>query len=162
MIYTERTKKTLNFVYEFYRQNGIKTKDGLNAVFHAYEVASTMETESLTIVALLHDYLEDGGDEKYMQEELGITQDEYNAIILLTRKRDVPYPRYIHAISKNGIAKKVKIQDLLHNSDRTRLNYISLYDIERNEKYKNALDYLMFGGRRKWKDFAQIQVKQKL
>lgn len=157
MVYTERTKKTLNFVYEFYRENRLKTKDGLNAIFHAYEVASTMDTESSTIVALLHDYLEDGGDGKYMQEELDITQEEYEAILLLTRQRNIPYTKYIHEISKNEIAKKVKIQDLFHNSDRTRLSYISACDIERNEKYKNALDYLLFGGRMEWKDFAQIQ-----
>lgn len=49
---------------------------------------------------------------------------------------------YITEIKKNPIARKVKIADIIHNSDESRLNNISEKDIERINKYKKALDLL--------------------
>ena len=49
---------------------------------------------------------------------------------------------YIMEIKKNPIARKVKIADIKHNSDESRLNNISKKDIERINKYKKALDLL--------------------
>ena len=49
---------------------------------------------------------------------------------------------YIKELSKNPIAKKVKIADLLHNSDETRLEKITIKDVVRREKYNKALEFL--------------------
>ncbi len=49
---------------------------------------------------------------------------------------------YIEKIKENNIAKKVKIADINHNSDETRLDKITIEDIARRNKYKKALDYL--------------------
>jgi len=54
----------------------------------------------------------------------------------------VNYKEYIKELSKNPTAKKVKIADLLHNSDETRLEKITVKDIARREKYKKALEFL--------------------
>ena len=42
----------------------------------------------------------------------------------------------------NPIAKKVKIADIKHNSDETRLEKITVKDIARINKYKKALEIL--------------------
>lgn len=69
-------------------------------------------------------------------------KDSIEALKLLTHDKKVDYMEYIKAIKKNDIAKKVKIADLIHNSDETRLENITLKDISRKEKYKKALDIL--------------------
>ena len=48
----------------------------------------------------------------------------------------------IKRIKENEIARKVKIEDILHNADETRLDSITEEDIIRREKYKKALEFL--------------------
>ena len=42
----------------------------------------------------------------------------------------------------NPIAKKVKIADLMHNSDVTRLDFVDEWASKRNQKYQEALHLL--------------------
>ena len=49
---------------------------------------------------------------------------------------------YVKNIGKNPTAKKVKIADLLHNSDVTRLDFMDEKAKIRNQKYKEALRIL--------------------
>ena len=49
---------------------------------------------------------------------------------------------YVKNISLNPIAKKVKIADLLHNSDVSRLDFVDEYAVKRNQKYQEALRIL--------------------
>ena len=49
---------------------------------------------------------------------------------------------YIRNVKKSVIATKIKIADLEHNADITRLDNITLDDIKRTEKYKKALEIL--------------------
>ena len=48
------------------------------------------------------------------------------------------YFDYIRALKDNALARKVKLADLAHNSDLTRLNQIDDKAIERVNKYKQA------------------------
>lgn len=50
---------------------------------------------------------------------------------------------YIKEIKKNDIAKKIKIADILHNADESRLDRITPKDVVRRNKYKKALAFLM-------------------
>ena len=45
-------------------------------------------------------------------------------------------------LKKNPIAKKIKIADIKHNLDETRLEKVTLKDIARRNKYKKALEIL--------------------
>ena len=45
-------------------------------------------------------------------------------------------------IKKNLIAREVKLADLKHNSDLTRLNEVAEKDLERLKKYKKAISLL--------------------
>ena len=64
------------------------------------------------------------------------------AVDVISKKKDQEYFSYLKLIKDNSIAKKVKIEDLKHNSDLKRLRSISQNDIERAIKYKKAIDYL--------------------
>ena len=61
---------------------------------------------------------------------------------MLTHDRSVPYMEYIAGLKDNALAKKVKMADLLHNSDVTRLEGIDEEAGKRLKKYGAALQML--------------------
>lgn len=133
MIYTKNTKKALRLCYEAH--NGQLDKGGAPYVFHPMHLAEQMTTEEATIVALLHDVVE---DTKYTLADiaaLGFGDNVIEALALLTHDKSVSYNDYIAEIKSNDIAKQVKLADLAHNADLTRLNVITEKDIARQEKY---------------------------
>ncbi len=137
MIYTTLTKKALNLAFKAHKDQ--LDKSGLPYIFHPLHLAEQMRDEFTTCVALLHDVAEDS---KYTIQdliELGFPTQVIEAIRVLTHSKDMPYFDYINKVKNNAIATKVKIEDLKHNSDLTRLNEISGEDLTRLEKYKKAL-----------------------
>ena len=140
MIYTEMTKKAMKYMFEHHKDQ--YDKSGIPYVFHPFTVAYSLENEDECVVALLHDIVEDTNVTFEDLENEGFSIDVINTLKLLTHKEDEDYFEYINRISKNELATKVKIQDLLHNMQDGRLNKITEKDIQRKEKYKKALDIL--------------------
>ena len=137
MIYTEMTKRALALCFEAHKDQ--KDKSGLPYVFHPFHLAEQMEDEDTTIVALLHDVIE---DTEYTIEDLqkaGFTQNVISAIALMTHNPQMPYMEYVRAIKSNPIARAVKLADLRHNSDMTRLDIITQRDEKRAQKYLDAI-----------------------
>lgn len=137
MIYKEMTKKALALCFEAHKDQ--KDKSGLPYIFHPFHLAEPMEDEDTTIVALLHDVIE---DTEYTIEDLkkaGFSQNIISAIALMTHDPQVPYMEYVRAIKSNPIARAVKLADLRHNSDMTRLDIITQRDEERAQKYLDAI-----------------------
>ena len=66
-----------------------------------------------------------------------------DAVRPLTREKDVSYMAYIERLSGNRIARKVKLADLEHNSDLTRLLEVTERDLRRQEKYFLAKEFLL-------------------
>ena len=67
-----------------------------------------------------------------------------DALRLLTHDDSVPYLDYVRAIKGNRIAREVKLADLAHNSDLTRLDHEpSEADLARVSKYRHAKAILM-------------------
>jgi (p)ppGpp synthase/HD superfamily hydrolase len=140
MIYTSLTKKAMRLAFDAHRDQVDKT--GLPYVFHPFHLAEQMDDELSTICALLHDVVEDteiGFDDL---RKLGFGDQVIEVLTLLTHADDVPYMDYVKALSKNPTARKVKLADLRHNSDLSRLDEIDEYAIKRNEKYKTAIAFL--------------------
>ena len=136
MIYTDKTKKAMKFCFEAHKNQ--VDKSGLPYVFHPFHVAEQMKDEATTIVALLHDVVE---DTKYTFDDIaamGFGQDVVDALTLMTHDKNVPYLDYVAKLKDNPIAKAVKLADLAHNSDPTRLDVIDEKTKERLEKYKRA------------------------
>lgn len=142
MYYSEMVKKAVNIMFEAHKEDF--DKGGYPYVFHPFYLATKVDGENETCVALLHDVIEDHGDKysfEYLENE-GFNEEIIDALKLLTHKKDVPYMDYIVEISKNNIAKKVKIEDLKHNMDsrRTSGEKAKKYDI-----YVKALEFLEKG-----------------
>ena len=141
MIYTPLTKKALKICFQAHKDQ--LDKSGIPYVFHPFHVAEQMEDENSTIVALLHDVIE---DTPYTPDDLkqeGFGDEILTALNLLTHKNGVPYQEYIKAIAKNPLALKVKIADLQHNSDISRLDNPVADDFQRLEKYRKSLAFLL-------------------
>ena len=147
MKYTELTKKAMMIAYEKHR--GAFDKGGVPYIFHPYHLAEQMGDDEYAIcVALLHDVVEDTNMTIDDLAREGFPEEIITAIKTLTHKDDVPYlGEYIRKIKKNPIARKVKLADLIHNSDVSRLTSkneeISLR--ERLNKYKSAIEILSKG-----------------
>lgn len=140
MIYTNLTKKAMNIAYNAHKDK--YDKGGVPYIIHPFCVAEKMKDEKTTVAALLHDVVE---DTKLTFNDLikeGIPEDIIEALMYLTRNENDDYMEYICKIKCNNIACAVKKEDIIHNSDITRLNNISEKDIKRIEKYKKALEFL--------------------
>ena len=140
MIYTEKTKIALKLCFEAHKDQ--LDKSGMPYVFHPFHLAEQMTDEDTTVVALLHDLIE---DTEYTLDDLralGFSEKIIEAIGLMTHAEDVPYMEYVAEIKKNPIARAVKLADLRHNSDMSRLSSVSERDIKRAEKYKAAIELL--------------------
>ena len=140
MIYTPKTKMALKLCFEAHKEQ--VDKSGMPYVFHPFHLAEQMNTEETTIVALLHDLVE---DTDYTIEDLvdmGFDKSITDAIALMTHADNVAYMDYVRAIKDNPIAKAVKLADLKHNSDLTRLDTIDEKALSRREKYLKAIAIL--------------------
>lgn len=136
MLYTPMTKKALKYCFEAHA--GQFDKSGIPYVNHPLHLAEQMATEDETVVALLHDVMEDCGKTPDDLRALGISERAIEALMLLTHKQGAPYLDYVRAIKGNPLAVKVKLADLQHNSDLTRLDDVRERDIERLCKYREA------------------------
>ena len=116
-------------------------KAGKDYILHPITVASYMDTDVEKTIAYLHDVLE---DTSVTVDELRnhFSNEIVDTVITLTHRKDESYFEYIQRISKSKLAKKVKVADLLHNLDITRIKEPSKQDYERLEKYKKSILYL--------------------
>lgn len=140
MIYTDLTKKAMNLMFELHKDQ--KEKSGVSYVFHPWHVAESMDDENSTIVALLHDSVEDTDITLEDLRNEGFPDEVIEAISLMTHFDGVDYMDYVKRLAYNPIARKVKLSDLRHNSDTTRLNEVTEKDIVRIKKYKKAIEFL--------------------
>lgn len=140
MIYTELTKRAINIAYKAHE--GQLDRSGIPYIFHPMHIAEQMTTEETCIVAILHDVVEDTDVTLDELKEAGFSENVINSINLLTHRDEVPYLDYVRALKDDPIASVVKLADLNHNSDRTRLTVITKKDEQRFIKYQKAKEIL--------------------
>lgn len=140
IIYTAMTKKALKLCFKAHRDQ--IDKSGMPYVFHPFHLAEQMDTEESTIVALLHDVVEDTEYTLADLAAMGFPNSVIEALALMTHDPEVPYMEYVKGISVNPLASKVKLADLQHNSDLSRLDNVTEKEIKRVEKYRKAIELL--------------------
>ncbi len=140
MIYTDLTKKALKLCFDAHKNQVDKT--GMPYVFHPFHLAEQMSDEISTICALLHDVIEDTEYTFNDIQNMGFPQEVIDVLTLLTHEDGVPYMEYVEKINVNSIAKQVKLADLRHNSDLTRLDIVDEKALARVEKYQKAITFL--------------------
>ena len=140
MLYTPMTKKALCLCFEAHKEQ--KDKSGLPYVFHPFHLAEQMVTEETTVVALLHDVVEDTDYTLADLDAVGFPKAVLDALALMTHDKSVDYMDYVRAIRPNPIARAVKLADLRHKSDLSRLDTATEKDLARREKYQQAIALL--------------------
>lgn len=140
MIYTKLTKQAMKLCFEAHKDQVDKT--GIPYVFHPFHLAEQMNDEYTTIIALLHDVVEDTDTTFEDLEDMGYPKEVIDALRLLTHEKYVPYMDYVSKIKDNPLAKTVKLADLRHNSDMTRLDVVDDKAMKRAEKYRKAIQLL--------------------
>lgn len=140
MIYTEMTKKALIICFNAHLNQVDKT--GLPYVFHPFHLAEQMDDEDSVCLALLHDVVEDTSVTFKDLINLGFNDNVISALKLLTHNDDTPYMEYVAKIKTNPLARKVKLADLKHNSDLSRLDLSKDKIPPKYELYKQAIRLL--------------------
>ena len=84
MIYTDLTKKALKLSFQKHKDQ--VEKSGLPYIHHPIIVAEHMNDEETTIVALLHDVVEDTNTTFEEIESYGFSKDVMDALKLMTHK----------------------------------------------------------------------------
>ena len=139
MINTKLTRLASKIAYKAHE--GQTDKAGVPYIFHPIHIAEQMDSEESCIVALLHDVIEDSDItleilSKYFNDDI------ITALRVLTKKENDDYVMYIKRVKTNKLATKVKIKDLEHNRDLTRLDEVTDKDRKRSMKYWEAIRYL--------------------
>ena len=124
---------------------GQTDKGGKPYILHPLAVAAQSRSYDEFVTALLHDVLEDSA---YTEEDLraaGIPEHILRALAHLTHRKDEPYLDYVRRIGTDPLARAVKLADLRHNSDLSRLPAVTDADRERVKKYQAAMEILAEG-----------------
>ena len=117
-------------------------KAGEDYIKHPEKVASFVNSDEEKAVAYLHDVIEDTKLTLEDLREYGFSEEVLKAVDVITKKKGQDYQTYLNFVKENKLARVVKLADLRHNSDLTRLINITEKDIERKEKYQKAIDFL--------------------
>ncbi len=140
MIYTELSKKAMLIAYHAHRDH--VDKGGMPYIFHPLHLAEQMDTEYSVITALLHDVIEDSDISLEDLKAEGFPEPILEALSLLTHEKQVPYLEYVQRLKGNELARKIKLADLTHNSDVSRLSIQDDSSRQRFEKYQRAIALL--------------------
>ena len=117
-------------------------KAGVDYIQPPLFVASLVEGELAKTVALLHDVVEDSDWTLEDLRRKGLPEEVVQAVGILTKKRNEKYEEYILRVKQNPLARQVKLADLQHNSDLSRLTTVTEIDRKRAEKYRQAIAFL--------------------
>lgn len=118
-------------------------KGGRPYFLHPQAVAASLDAAEHKVIAYLHDVCEDSSVTIEELRALGFPKSITDAIDVLTRRRETSYEEYIRLVKKNKSARCVKLADLRHNMDMTRIPNPTCKDYKRLEKYKRAYQFLM-------------------
>ena len=130
--------------YEIAKKAHLGQVDKAGEVYikHPEKVASFVKIDEEKAVAYLHDVIEDTELTLEDLSEYGFSKEVIEAVDIITKKRGEDYQSYLNSVKKNKLARAVKLADLRHNSDLTRLTKVTEKDIKRKEKYQKAIDFL--------------------
>ena len=140
MIYTQMTVKAMCLAYRAH--DGQVDKGGVPYIFHPIHVAEQMTNELDTAAALLHDVVEDTPVTLEDLRREGFPEALVEAVAVMTRDMSVPYADYIARVKGNAIARRVKLADLRHNMDTSRLPVVDEEALMHVRRYKKAVEVL--------------------
>ena len=108
-------------------------KGGHPYILHLLYVYSNVHNEKEKVIALLHDIIEDKDVSDTDLLEVGYPEDIVMSVKLLSKSHGADYNKYIDNIINNGNVDtlNVKLADLKHNMDISRIKDPTISDYER-------------------------------
>ncbi len=107
MIYTAATKAAMKLMFEKHKDQ--VDKSGIPYVFHPWHVAENMPDETTTVVALLHDVVEDTDVTISDLQKMGFSEAVTEALALLTHEDGTDYFAYVKRLSVNPVARQKRL-----------------------------------------------------
>lgn len=137
--------KAINFALKIARKahEGQKDKGGQPYINHPMAVADLVKSQTEKIVALLHDVCEDSDITIDDLRVAGFNDEVLEAVKAITKVDGESYEEYLDRVARNPVATTVKIADMTHNSDLSRIPYPGSKDFERVERYKANIQKLI-------------------
>ncbi|MBQ8109870.1 MAG: HD domain-containing protein [Clostridia bacterium] len=121
---------------------GQTDKAGLPYITHPQRVASRLEDPEAQVVGWLHDTVEDTAlTLKEVEARFG--PETAAAVDAVSRREGEAWPDYIMRVRANPVARRVKISDLIDNSNLSRIPRVTMKDVRRQAKYNQALEALL-------------------
>ena len=139
MVYTELTNKAMKIAYDAH--HGQFDKGGIPYIYHPIHLAEQMDDEVECVCALLHDVVEDT-DITFEDLEKDFPKEVIDILKLLTHEDGIEYMDYVRKIKTNKVATKVKMADIKHNYDKSRLTELPDGLKAKGNIYKEAYEYL--------------------
>lgn len=109
---------------------------------HPLYISEKFDSEEEKIVALLHDVCEDSDTTLEDLKHHGFCNKIIEAIDAITKRVDESYDEYVNRLKQNELAIKIKIKDLEHNMDLSRISNPTSKDFLRVKKYEAVLKEL--------------------
>ena len=141
-------EKSLRLAEHFHA--GQTDDSGVPYIEHVKAVSGFCLSEDGKIAGLLHDIIEDTECTADILQKEEIPFHIIEAVLLLTKKEGIDEKEYFFRMCENPLAKEVKIADILHNMDLSRLENPTKYQLKRNVKYLHRLSFLL--GREEWRE----------
>lgn len=125
---------------------GQTDKAGTAYILHPLRVMLRVTTEEERMAAVLHDAVEDTHVTLELLREEGFPESVVRAVDALTKRPGEDYETFVARAALDPIGRAVKLADLAENSDLSRIASPSEKDIQRVEKYRKAIEYLLNQG----------------
>lgn len=126
---------------EFHK--GQVDKAGRPYIEHPVTLAKEFSDECLQSIALLHDVLEDTDCTPKLLKAQGISEIVIASVEHLTRKKGVEYGKYVDELTKDPYAMLIKLADLTHNMDLSRLKNYDVRVYNRCVRYTKAAETIL-------------------
>lgn len=121
--------------------SGVVDKGGNPYIDHPVAVASQFVCSYRASIGYLHDVVEDNQSYTFdTLQAMGIHPRVIQALRVLTHKNG-GYEAYIARVSTDPLAVDVKLADIMHNSNLTRLKTLDTRVLSRMKRYNRALKY---------------------
>ncbi|MFN5854677.1 MAG: GTP pyrophosphokinase [Pseudanabaenaceae cyanobacterium] len=121
---------------------GQTDKAGQPYIQHPLAVMARVDSPEAKIVAVLHDSLEDSNLVAQDLVDAGFTPEIVAAVQAITKRPGESYEEYLDRVMSNPLAMTVKIADVSHNMDITRIANPTDADYQRLARYEVVLQRL--------------------
>ena len=120
-------------------------KAGNDYINHPLTVASFVAADDEKTVALLHDVVEDTPVTLQDLRDAGFSEAVVHAVDCVTKRDGEPLADYLCRVKSDPLATVVKLADLRHNSDLSRIPNPTERDLARVKRYHEEIQFLSEG-----------------